>query len=48
MHSKYKYEGWGLSYGNYFFLARLIDHEETWKYSLQMEVDDVRCSWTYD
>ena len=25
-------EGWGLSRGNY-FLARLIDHDETWKYT---------------
>ena len=28
-----KYEGWGLSHGNYLFFARLIDHEETWKYT---------------
>ena len=27
------YEGWGLSHGNYFFLARLIDHKDTWKYT---------------
>ena len=27
------YEGWGLSHSYiYFFFARLIDHEETWKY----------------
>ena len=26
-------EGWGLSHGNYFFYERLIDHEETWKYT---------------
>ena len=27
------YKGWGLSHGNYLFLARLTDHEETWKYT---------------
>ena len=25
-------KGWGLSHDNY-ILARLIDHEETWKYT---------------
>ena len=28
-----RYEGWGLSHGNYFVVARLIVHEETWKYT---------------
>ena len=27
------YEGWELSYNNYFFLTRLIDHEEIQKYT---------------
>jgi len=26
----YIYKGWGLSHGNYSYLARLIDHERTW------------------
>jgi hypothetical protein len=24
---------WGSSQGNYFFVARLIDHEEIWEYT---------------
>ena len=31
---KFLYERWGLSHGNYLFLlAKLIKHEETWKYT---------------
>ena len=38
-------EGWELSHSNY-FLTRLIDHEETWKYT--MEVVGVMCSWMHE
>ena len=33
MQHSFKYEDWVLSHGNYSFLAKLIDHEETWKYT---------------